>query len=100
VSELAFAVVLMVGAGLLLRTLRQLLQENPGFNPTHVVAARVWLPIPNDPKVDPYLGITRKTTFNRELLRRMRRFRELSWPGSPQLYLPPPTTIAISIATP
>ena len=39
VSELAFAVVLMVGAGLLLRTLRQLLHENPGFNPTHVVAA-------------------------------------------------------------
>ena len=72
VTELAFAVVLMVGAGLLLRTLRELLQENPGFNPTHVVAAKVWLPIPNDPKVDPYLGIASKTAFNRELLRRMK----------------------------
>ncbi|HME10466.1 MAG TPA: ABC transporter permease [Bryobacteraceae bacterium] len=72
VSELAFAVVLMVGAGLLLRTLRELLQENPGFNPTHVVAANVWLPLPNDPKVDPYLGVARKATFNRELLRRMK----------------------------
>src|SRR5579864_9016382 len=72
VSELAFAVVLMVGAGLLLRTLRELLQENPGFNPTRVVAAKVWLPIPNDPKVDPYLGIAHKTTFNREVLRRMK----------------------------
>jgi putative ABC transport system permease protein len=72
VSELAFAVVLMVGAGLLLRTLRELLLENPGFNPAHVVAARVWLPIPNDPKGDPYLGNARKTTFNRELLRRMK----------------------------
>ncbi len=71
VSELAFAVVLMVGAGLLLRTLRELLRENPGFNPSHIVAARVWLPIPNDPKVDPYLSITRRTAFNRELLRRM-----------------------------
>jgi uncharacterized protein YneF (UPF0154 family) len=39
VSELALAVVLMVGAGLLLRTLRSLLQENPGFNPTQVVPA-------------------------------------------------------------
>jgi predicted permease len=71
VSELAFAVVLMIGAGLLLRTLRELLQENPGFNPTQVIAAGVWLPIPNDPKVDPYLGIARKTAFDRELLRRM-----------------------------
>jgi predicted permease len=72
VSELALAVVLMVGAGLLLRTLRELLEENPGFNPTHVVAASVWLPIPNDPKVDPYLGIGHQTSFNREVLRRVK----------------------------
>jgi len=72
VSELAFAVVLMVAAGLLLRTLNELLRENPGYNPTHVITARVWLPIPNDPKADPYLTIARKTAFDRELLRRMR----------------------------
>lgn len=71
VSELAFAVVLMVGAGLLLRTLRELLEQNPGFNPTHVVAANIWLPVPNDPKADPYLDLAKQTTFNRELLRRM-----------------------------
>jgi len=71
VSELAFAVVLMVGAGLLLRTLRELLRENPGFNPTQVVAANVWLPVPNDPKADPYRGPARQITFNRELSRRM-----------------------------
>jgi predicted permease len=72
VLELAFAVVLMIGAGLLLRTLRELLQEDPGFNPTHVVAANVWMPVPNDPKMDPYLGIAHKATFYRELLRRMK----------------------------
>ena len=46
VSELALAVVLMVGAGLLLRTFWGLLQENPGFNPSRVVTASFWLPIP------------------------------------------------------
>jgi predicted permease len=72
VSELAFAVILMVGAGLLLRTLRDLLQENPGFSPTQVVTANTWLGVPNDPKTDPYLGIPGKAAFDRELLRRMR----------------------------
>jgi putative ABC transport system permease protein len=72
VSELVFAVVLMVGAGLLLRTLRDLLRENPGFNPTQVIAANIWLPVPDDPKDDPYHGIAPKVTFDRELLRRMK----------------------------
>jgi putative ABC transport system permease protein len=72
VSELAFAVVLMVGAGLLLRTLLDLLQENPGFNPTQVVAANLSLPEPNDPRADPYLSVAQQTSFNRELLRRMK----------------------------
>jgi predicted permease len=71
VSELAFAVMLMVGAGLLLRTLRDLLQENPGFNPRHVVTARIWLPVPNNPDADPYRGLQRQSTFSHELLRRM-----------------------------
>jgi predicted permease len=71
VSELAFAVILMVGAGLLLRTLRDLLRENPGFNPTQVVTANLQLPNPNDPKTDPYLDIPRRAAFDRELLRLM-----------------------------
>jgi predicted permease len=72
VSELAFAVILMVGAGLLLRTMRGLLQENPGFNPAHVVTASIWLAGPNDPKMDQYLDTPRRATFDRELLRRMK----------------------------
>jgi predicted permease len=72
IAELAFAVILMVGAGLLLRTLRDLLQENPGFNPTHVVTANIQLPNPNERATDPYLDIPRRATFNRELLRRMK----------------------------
>ena len=72
VSELAFAVILMIGAGLLLRTLRDLLQENPGFSPTQIVTANTWLGVPNDPKTDPYLNVAGKASFDRELLRRMK----------------------------
>ena len=72
VSELALAVVLMIGAGLLLRSFAGLLQANPGFNPSSVVAASIWLPVPNDPKADPYAGIAPQTVFVRETLRRMR----------------------------
>jgi predicted permease len=71
VAELAFAVILMVGAGLLLRTLRDLLQESPGFNPTQVVTANIQLPNPNEREADPYRDVPRRATFNRELLRRM-----------------------------
>ncbi|HEV2688921.1 MAG TPA: ABC transporter permease, partial [Bryobacteraceae bacterium] len=71
VSELALAVVLMTGAGLLLRTLQDLLQEHPGFNPTQIVTASVNLPFPNDPKNDPYNKLARQITFYRELGRRM-----------------------------
>jgi len=72
VSEVAFALILMVGAGLLLRTLQDLLQEDPGFNPTRVVTANIQLPNPNNPDTDPYRDIPRRAAFNRELLRRMK----------------------------
>jgi predicted permease len=71
VSQLAFAVVLMVGAELLLETLRDLLRQNPGFNPSQVVTVNIWLPAPNNPQLDPYLTIAQHIPFNRELLRRM-----------------------------
>jgi len=71
VSELALAVVLMVGAGLLLRTFWRLVRESPGFNPSRVVAASVWLPVPNDPKTDVYADFAKRTALIREVLRRV-----------------------------
>jgi len=70
-AQLAFAVVLMIGAGLLLETLRDLLRQNPGFNPSQVVTANIWLPTPNNPQLDSYLTVAQQIPFNRELLRRM-----------------------------
>lgn len=69
-SEFTLAATLLVGAGLLFKTLSGLLHEHPGFNPTQVVSASVWLPVPNDPKVDRYAAPPARAAFIRETLRR------------------------------
>lgn len=71
ISEMALAIVLMVGAGLLLRTFWGLLRENPGFQSSNVVGASLWLPAPNDPKADRYLTVEAQSNFAREALRRI-----------------------------
>ncbi len=72
VSEMALTVLLMIGAGLLMRTFWRLLQEDPGFNSNGVVVSSIWLPAPNDPKADPYGDTAHQAPFYRELLRRAR----------------------------
>ena len=54
ISELALSLVLMVAAGLLLRSFWDLFKVQPGFNPDRVMAIQTWLPGPNDP-TDGYL---------------------------------------------
>ncbi len=71
-SETALAVMLMVGAGLLLRTFWGLLQENPGFNPSRIVAGNFYLPVPNNPDMDRYSNPEILNSFVREALRRVR----------------------------
>jgi putative ABC transport system permease protein len=70
-AELAITMVLMVGAGLLLRTFWGLLQENPGFNPVHLVTAETHLAEPNEIKNDPYTTPEAQSKFIRDVLRRM-----------------------------
>ncbi|MFL5420619.1 MAG: ABC transporter permease [Myxococcales bacterium] len=71
VAEISLAVVLMTGAGLLLRTFWNLLRENPGFDPSGVVTASVWLPVPNDPKADYYGDPNHRRAFHHETLQRL-----------------------------
>ncbi|MGA7239308.1 MAG: FtsX-like permease family protein, partial [Bryobacteraceae bacterium] len=43
-AETAFAVILMVGAGLMIRSMANLLRVDPGFHAAHVLSQRVQLP--------------------------------------------------------
>jgi len=64
--------VLMVAAGLLLRSFWDLFAVQPGFNPDRVMAIQTWLPGPNDPTMDPYQTATQESVLLREILRRSR----------------------------
>jgi predicted permease len=72
ISELALSLVLMVAAGLLLRSFWDLFQVQPGFNPDRVMAIQTWLPGPNDPSADIYRTATQESVLLREILRRSR----------------------------
>jgi predicted permease len=73
IGELALSLVLMVAAGLLLRSFWDLYNVQPGFNPTRVIAIETSLPNPNDPKTDIYHTATQEGGFLREALRRIRK---------------------------
>ena len=72
VSELALSLVLMVAAGLLLRSFWDLFKVEPGFSPDRVMALQTWLPGPNDPSMDIYRTATQESVLEREVLRRSR----------------------------
>ncbi len=72
ISELALSLVLMVAAGLLLRSFWGLYKAEPGFNPDRVMAIQTWLPGPNDPGADIYRTATQEAVLLREILHRSR----------------------------
>jgi len=72
VTEFALSLVLMIAAGLLLRSFWDLLNVRLGFNPQNVMAVRTWLPIPNEPETDIYRTPAQEAPFVREVLRRAR----------------------------
>ncbi|MGC2292028.1 MAG: ABC transporter permease, partial [Candidatus Acidiferrales bacterium] len=71
VSEIAFSIVLLAGAGLLLRSFWQVLAVHPGYNPSHLTTVQVWIPVANNPATDPYAPEDKRAAFLLELDRRI-----------------------------
>jgi putative ABC transport system permease protein len=71
-AEVGLSLVLLVAAGLLLKTFWNLMEVNPGFNSHHLLAGSFWLPNPNDPKADFYGDLDRRTHLVLETIRRLR----------------------------
>ena len=72
IGELALSLVLMIAAGLLLRSFWDVFKVQPGFSPDRVTAIEMSLPNPNDPKTDIYGTATQEAVLLREILRRNR----------------------------
>jgi predicted permease len=71
VSEVALSIVLLAGAGLLLRSFWRVLEVRPGFNPSHLTTVQIWIPISNDPANDPYSVEEKRADFLLEVSRRV-----------------------------
>jgi putative ABC transport system permease protein len=71
-AEVAMALVLLTGAGLLIRSFLRLQTVEPGFDTNRLLTLRVWLPLPNDPASGPYFQHEKRITFYRAVLDRFR----------------------------
>ena len=71
VSEVALSIILLAGAGLLLRSFWRVLQVRPGFNPSHLTTVQIWIPQPNNPDMDPYAQMDKRAAFLMEVYRRV-----------------------------
>jgi len=65
VAQFSLALMLLMGAGLLIRSFQRVLQVDPGFQTTHVVSGMISLPDTD------YKENSQKRTFDLELMRRL-----------------------------
>jgi putative ABC transport system permease protein len=63
VLEVALALVLLAGAGLLLRSFEQLVRVKPGFNPESLLTLQIWLPWPNVPEKGRFFSSEQRLAF-------------------------------------
>jgi predicted permease len=71
VSEVALSIILLAGAGLLLRSFWRVLEVHAGFNPSHLTTIQIWIPISNNPANDPYSVEEKRADFLLDIFRRV-----------------------------
>jgi predicted permease len=69
--EVALSVILLISAGLLIRSFSAMLRERPGIDPGGVTVAQIWIPRPNNPDANPYLNPPARARLARELIQRL-----------------------------
>jgi putative ABC transport system permease protein len=69
--EVALSVVLLISAGLLIRSFSAMLREQPGIDPRGVTVAQILIPQPNNPDANPYLNPPQRARLARELVQRL-----------------------------
>jgi predicted permease len=70
-AEIGMSVTLLIAAGLLARSFQAVMQENPGLDSRNLAVAEIWIPVPNNSKLNRYLTSPQRATLVRELLRSM-----------------------------
>src|SRR5437867_1490662 len=69
--EVALSVVLLISAGLLIRSFSAMLRERPGIDPRGVTVAYILIPQLNNPDANPYLNPPQRARLARELVHRL-----------------------------
>jgi putative ABC transport system permease protein len=72
IGEVAIALVLLAGAGLLLRSFERLLAVETGFNPDNLLTLQVWLPWPNEAEKGRYFTQEQRLAFYDRAVERVR----------------------------
>ena len=81
VAQVAIALVLLAGAGLLVRSLWNLEAVQTGMSASELLTLRVWLPQPNDPGSGPYFQHPQRLTLIRGVLERLAASPDISHAG-------------------
>jgi len=71
-AQCALAMVLLVGAMLLVRTFQRLNDVDLGFRAEDVLTIRMWMPQPNEPSTGPYFRHEQRLPFYRAVTERIR----------------------------